>query len=77
MLCAIAAAHGSRNVTQFHCFEISPGIGCYSVPYMKIPVNNQIIFAHLPHMGLSNKTALGPDFVEPISLKPLDGFIPF
>ena len=26
---------------------------------------------------LSNQAALGPDFVEPISLKPLDGFIPF
>ena len=27
VLCAGADAHGSRNVTQFHCFEISPGIG--------------------------------------------------
>ena len=27
--------------------------------------------------NLSNQAALGPDFVEPISLKPLDGFIPF
>ena len=27
--------------------------------------------------NLSNQAALGPDFAEPISLKPLDGFIPF
>ena len=27
VLCAGADAHGSRNVTQFHWFEISPGIG--------------------------------------------------
>ena len=27
--------------------------------------------------NLSNQAALGPDFVEPIYLKPLDGFIPF
>ena len=27
--------------------------------------------------NLSNQAALGPDFGEPISLKPLDGFIPF
>ena len=27
--------------------------------------------------NLSNQAALGPDFVEPISLKPLDEFIPF
>ena len=27
--------------------------------------------------NFSNQAALGPDFVEPISLKPLDGFIPF
>ena len=26
---------------------------------------------------MSNQAALEPDFVEPISLKPLDGFIPF
>ena len=26
--------------------------------------------------NLSNEAALGPDFVEAISLKPLDGFIP-
>ena len=25
--CTGAAAHGDQNVTQFHCFEISPGIG--------------------------------------------------
>ena len=25
--CVGAAAHQARNVTQFHCFEISPGIG--------------------------------------------------
>ena len=39
--------------------------------------------SYLPHMGmplgknLSNEAALGSDFAEPISLKPLDGFIPF
>ena len=27
--------------------------------------------------NLSNQAALGPDFAEPISLKPLDGFMPF
>ena len=27
--------------------------------------------------NLSNQAALGPDFAEPISLEPLDGFIPF
>ena len=27
--------------------------------------------------NLANQAALGPDFGEPISLKPLDGFIPF
>ena len=27
--------------------------------------------------NLSNQAAFGPDFAEPISLKPLDGFIPF
>ena len=27
--------------------------------------------------NLSNQAAPGPDFAEPISLKPLDGFIPF
>ena len=27
--------------------------------------------------NLSNQAALGPDFAEPLSLKPLDGFIPF
>ena len=27
--------------------------------------------------NLSNETVLGPDFAEPISLKPLHGFIPF
>ena len=53
MLCAGAAAHGSWNVTQFHCFEISPGIGLWaecmqplllrSITYMKMPANNQVI----------------------------------
>ena len=27
VLCAGAAAYGDQNVTQFHCFEISTGIG--------------------------------------------------
>ena len=27
VLCAGVDAHGDWNVIQFHCFEISPGIG--------------------------------------------------
>ena len=60
------AAHGDRNVTPFHCFEISPGnfasepnvcSHCYSVPYMKIPANNQVILI-IDFGGISGEIVL-------------------
>ena len=51
MLCAGMGAHGSRNRTQFFVLKFRLGSAnepnvsshCYSVPYMKIPANNQVI----------------------------------
>ena len=52
MLCTGMGAHGSRNRTQFFVLkfrlgsanELNVSSHCYSVPYMKIPANNQVIF---------------------------------
>ena len=70
VLCAGAAAHGDWNVTQFHCLKFRLGSAsepnvwshCYSVPYMKIPANNQVIFFGL---DLEKKSTV------------LDGFFPY
>ena len=51
----------SRSVVV-HCHSYLPICPIWVCPWAK---------------NMSNQAALGPDFAEPISLKPLDGFIPF